>query len=366
VKRFVSRMVPKTYVSYWVRTIAIFAISALSLFGAKAHGGMVLTAAGTAAGFSLSTFATGFPSESQPSGFAGPLGIVFPNGGVLVSDISGNVRFFPTDVDGQNAAAFPPTAGASYGSGNAHGMAMVGSNIYMNQQALGRLVQVNNNGTINQVILSGLTNPIGIVANPISGHLFISDFVSGSGPGFTNALEEVDPVAKTVSLFASVSPGDSNTGPDGVALSPDGNTLYAAIYGTSHVLGFNITSKVQVFDSGFIPGGIDGSALGTGSIAGNIFVNTNSGTVVEVNLTTLTQTVIATGGSRGDFVAVDPNNGTLLLTQSDSIERLIPPVGGGFGPISVPEPASLTLLGIGITGMAGYVLRRRNKVRAIA
>ena len=45
-----------------------------------------------------------------------------------------------------------------------------------------------------------------------------------------------------------------------------------------------------------------------------------------MNLATATQTIIASGGSRGDFVTVDPNNGTLLVTQSDRIMRLVPGV----------------------------------------
>ena len=82
----------------------------------------------------------------------------------------------------------------------------------------------------------------------------------------------------------------------------------------------------MVFDSGAISGGVDGIALGKGPVAGNLFVNTNGGTVVEVNLATAAQTLIASGGSRGDFVTVDPNNGTLLVTQSDRIMRLVPGV----------------------------------------
>jgi hypothetical protein len=57
----------------------------------------------------------------------------------------------------------------------------------------------------------------------------------------------------------------------------------------------------------------DGTAIGTGPLAGNIFANTNGGTIVEVNLATLAQTPIASGGSRGDFVTLDPN-GTLMVT----------------------------------------------------
>src|SRR5207244_6509507 len=100
-----------------------------------------------------------------------------------------------------------------------------------------------------------------------------------------------------------------------------------------------------------------GLALGTGVLAGNLLVNTNDGRVVEINLASHLQTEIASGGSRGDFVKVDPNNGTLLLIQSDSIIRLTPPAGGGFEG-AVPEPSSLTIFGLFALGFAGYSIRR--------
>ena len=114
-------------------------------------------------------------------------------------------------------------------------------------------------------------------------------------------------------------------GADGLAFDPSRrDPLRGAL--RAELEGFNITTKAMVFDSGTISGGPDGIALGTGPVAGNLFVNTNGGTVVEVNLATAAQTVIASGGSRGDFVTVDPNNGTLLVTQSDRLMRLIPGV----------------------------------------
>src|SRR5215470_3344737 len=70
---------------------------------------LTLTAAGRAAGFGLSTFATGFPVRSSDG--VGPLGVVFPaSGGVLVDDGLGNVRLFPSDTDGQDAATVPPVS----------------------------------------------------------------------------------------------------------------------------------------------------------------------------------------------------------------------------------------------------------------
>src|SRR5262245_33956269 len=70
---------------------------------------LVLTPAGVAQGFSLSTFATGFASAPTNGGNIGPIGVAFTGRGVLVDDVFGNVRLFPTDTDGQTVASAPVT-----------------------------------------------------------------------------------------------------------------------------------------------------------------------------------------------------------------------------------------------------------------
>ena len=301
---------------------------------------MVLTAAGTAQGFSLSTFADGFPS----SGGVGPVGIAFPTtGGVLVSDKLGNVRRFATDSDGQNAANAP--IGQNYGGINsATGLARIGGNIYMAKLNQGQVVQINVDGTFNQLILDKMPGAVGLAVNPANGHLFVSTLDG-------NQILDVDPIAKTQALFKNVAR------PDGLSVSPDGATLYAAATGTGHILGFNIATGAQVFDSGNIGTSIDGTAAGSGAFANLIFANLNDGRLIEINLTTLAQTVIGTGGSRGDFVTVDPSNNTLLITQSDRILRLS---GASF--VAVPEPGSFVLMGLGSLCVLG-LFRRKSEAR---
>jgi hypothetical protein len=279
-------------------------------------GGLTLTARAQAAGFNLTTFATGFPERSDGSG---PLGIAFPSGGgVLVGDTHGNVRLLPSDADGQDATTAPPVAGASFGEGNAAGMALVNGNIYLNMSQLNQIGLMNPDGTLKKVV-ANVPIADGMTVNPQNGHLFVS--------GYNSAIYDVDPLTGTASVLLNVTA-------DGLAFDPVAGVLYAALYpevaSNQRVEGFDITSKSVVFDSGLISGAPDGIALGAGTLAGNIFVNTNGGDLVEVNLKTSAQTVIASGGSRGDFVTADPNNGTLLVTQSDRILRLAGPAGGSF------------------------------------
>jgi choice-of-anchor C domain-containing protein len=278
----------------------------------SAPGGLTLTPAAINQGFCLSVFADGFSIANS----AGPLGIAFPNGGgVLVTDDPGNVRLFPSDLDGQHAGNVPPAQ--SYGVAGAVGLARSANAIYVSDQINQRLSRLNNDGTFNSVVVNGLHAPLGVAANPLDGHLFVAT---------ANGIINVDPNTNTSTAF-------SGALADGISISPDGAALYAA--SNNHILGFSIPNASQVFDSGVIAT-VDGTAAGAGSLAGAVFANTNDGRVVETILATGVQIPIATGGSRGDFVAVDPN-GTLLLTQTDSIYRLIPPAGGAFASSPAPD-----------------------------
>ncbi len=297
--------------------------------------GEILTPAATTAGFTLTTFADSFPT----TGCCGPLGITFPTGGgVLVADYPGNVRKFATDTDGQHATA--AAVAQNYGNTNGVGLADLNGTIYMTEQGSGVVAQLNNDGTLNHNVAT-LGFATGIGAYGPGGILIVS---TGTG-----GLFKVNPSTSAVTPFES--------GPnfDGVTVSEGTNTVY--VEGSGHILGFNITTGAQVFDSGLIPDSPDGVALGTGTLAGNLFVNTNSGSLYEVNIATLAQTKLGTGGSRGDFVSVDPN-GTLLLTQSDSILRLTAPAGGGFG-TTTPEPGTLFLMAGSMVFVLGRFAKRR-------
>lgn len=302
-----------------------------------------LTAEGIAQGFTLSQFADAFPNN----GSVGPLGIAFgPGGTVIVTDYPGTVRVFATNADGQHAGSVPPAQ--NYGFANAVGLARVGNFLYMTQQGAGTVVRLNLDGTFNSPVVGGIPTATGIFANPVTGKLYVSDCCSGTG------LYEVDPVTNTKTQFKV---GGSY---DGISISADGSTLYAEIGG--HIVGYKLSDGSTVFDSGFI-NGADGTELGAGTLGGKIFVNTNFGEVWEVSLSDPSdKDLLVQFGSRGDFVTADPN-GSLLFTQTSDIWRLTPGDGGCIGancdPTTVPEPAGLAMVGLGLLGLARKSLGAR-------
>jgi hypothetical protein len=327
--------------------MASLVIVGAALFSATAHAAITLTPAGTAQGLILSTFSSGYP---QADG-VGPLGIGFTSSnGVMVSDKFGDIRLFSTNADNQVAPAATQHYGNVSGSGsflsNAAGIAQIGNNIYMARQGVGDVVQVNQNGSLNQVIVTGLPYVTGIVANPNNGHLYISTLGM-------NAVFEVDPIAKTKTLFTN---GDI----DGLALSSNGSTLYSLNEDTGMITGYSTTTGAVTFNPLFVSTQIDGAVQGLPTLGNNLFVNTRDGKIIEVNLTNRTETTIADGGSRGDFASVDRINNTLLFTQSDSIVRL------SLAQVSaVPLPPGIWAGAV--TALGGLVIsRRRSGKRASA
>jgi hypothetical protein len=229
-------------------------------------------------GFQLTTFASGFPEN----GATGPAGVAFPSsGGVLVTDAAGNVRVFPTDTDGQNAASVPPTPGSPGLADAPRGIAKLNGLLYMTLYSDNEVVQVSDSGIVQAVVARNIPGAVGITTDPLNGHLFVSS---------SNGIYDVDPASQTATIFV-------NASVDGMAFDPSTDTLYGAT--TSQVVGYDLQTKAQVFASQTIAGTPDGIAVGTGGLAGLLLVN-------------------------------------------NRIVRLISPPGGGFGgnPTSTPTPTA--------------------------
>src|SRR5437867_1650255 len=232
---------------------AHFVLIGALLLGTHAQADLTLTVPAMNAGFTLSTFATGFASQGPPGPtHSGPLGVAYrTDHAVLVADNidNGHLYVLPSHADGQVAGA-----SVSYGGGVLpFGLAQVHNggvyDYYMTDQQHNNLRRITGSGGLTPFVVS-INNPTALAVfpglspappGPHTGHLFVTSAAD-------HTIFEVDPAgnggAGSVTPFVSGLAG----GPDGITFSPNGSTLYVAQHSVNTIRAISVANPANFED----------------------------------------------------------------------------------------------------------------------
>jgi len=320
---------------------AWIAVASLALV-TPARAALMLNAAGTSDGFTLTTFVGGYNAEYGPLAQG-----IAPNGNVITGSLLNTKIYVFNDVDGQTLASAVGSTSYTCTTSNCNfAMATAGGQVYGAQAQGGVYEHFANDGSftpIPNLQAAGLLDNLGMWGDPINGHIIASS---------NRGLVEIDPVAGTFRVI------NASLFPDGVSVSADGTIAYVENGGTVQSYNIATGALLHTYSTGHSPDGT--GVISGGSFNGDVIVNDNDGTVGLLDPVIGTFTIIATGGTRGDFVSPDLNNGTLFLSQEDQVARLSCGPGCSIGgpPPGVPEPATFGLLGAGLAAL-GLIRRRK-------
>ncbi|MDD5581491.1 MAG: WD40 repeat domain-containing protein [Methylobacter sp.] len=305
---------------------------------------LALTSAGVDAGFTLSTFVSGY----NFGGGYGPLAQGIASDGKIITGSSGDGKIYVfNDVDNQTLSSAVSTTSYACQTGNCNwAMATAGSKVYGAQLFGGTYSTFASDGSFSALAnlsTAGLRGYLGMWGNPVNGHLIASANVG---------LVDIDPVAGSYKTIVA------NLFPDGVSLLPDGTTAYVENGGTIQSYDLATGALLHTYFTGHAPDGA--GVISGGPLDGKVVVNNNDGTVglldpTKANGDPQQFIIIANGGTRGDFVSADTTNGTLFLSQNERVERLSCgpncSIGGTPAPMPLPQTFPLMIAGLFMVGV---------------
>ncbi|MHB8576272.1 MAG: Ig-like domain-containing protein, partial [Dehalococcoidia bacterium] len=285
------------------------------------NGGGAPCATGTpaaAAGYAFSIFASGFANGNC----AGPIGVTFdPAGNLWVGNVFNGLLYKFGPAGGAASAATQVNGGPT--NFDPHGMSFSkdGAHLFLvRYDPHDDVVELNmTDGSVRRTVATGFNGPVGIATDPLSGDLFVTSIFSDIIARINNPLSQTP----TVTFYATV--GHS----DGITFAPDG-TLFTRTLGGNNVVSILRINGTNTAQPGMvtqtIPVNSNADGVAVTANAGQpqfLFINRNDGTISRLDLSQAqpTETVVFSGGSRGDFVAVGPD-GCLYATQTDSVLRL--------------------------------------------
>lgn len=309
-----------------------------------AQAGLTLTTDGINAGFSLTTFVSGYNFGNY-----GPLSqAVLPNGNIVTGSMGSDRVYVFKDVDNQTLGDALIANPYTFETGNPHfAMATVGGQAYGGQLFGGQFYHFLNDGSY--VPIGGAT------ASDLRDYLGIWGSVSGKMIASTNrGLAEIDPTTGNYRII------NASLFPDGVSVSPDGTIAYVENGGIiqSYSIATGALLRSYISTGGH---GADGTGVIIGgAFSGDVIVNNNDGTLGLLDVVNDSMLIIANGGSRGDFTSADTSNGTLFISQIEQVLRLSCGAGCSIGGPnnSVPEPNAIVLLALALVA-AAWSRRRR-------
>jgi hypothetical protein len=328
-------------------------VTVLCTLAIPVRASLILTPAGINDGFTLTTFVSGY------SGQYGPLSQgILSNGNVLTGSALDRKIYVFQDVDGQTLANAVSSVSYTCQTGNCnYAMTTAGGQVYGAQAFGGIYEHFASDGTstpIPNLQNANLRGYLGMWTNPVNQHI-----IAASNQG----LVDIDPAAGTYRVV------NASVFPDGVSVSPDGKVAYVENGGAIQSYNLSAGTLINTYFFGHAPDGT--GVITTGKFTGDVVVNNNDGTVGLLDPTKPNGdpnqfVIIASGGTRGDFVSLDNNNGTLFLSQNEQVARLSCGSSGCFGPpTATPEPGTRSLIGLALLTLVVLPMSATRRRRSV-